>query len=44
MAMSRRGFLAQVTPYATMHARLTPSILYTEEEVEMALKAVGDLT
>jgi isopenicillin-N epimerase len=39
-----RRIVATVTPYATMHARLTPSILNTEAEIEMALEGVRGLT
>jgi isopenicillin-N epimerase len=39
-----RRIIATITPYATPHARLTPSIVNTEEEVERALEAVHGLT
>jgi isopenicillin-N epimerase len=39
-----RRIVATVTPYATMLARLTPSILNTESEIELALEAVRGLT
>jgi isopenicillin-N epimerase len=35
--------IATSTPYATTHARLTPSIRNTEEEIEAALRAVRAL-
>jgi isopenicillin-N epimerase len=36
--------IATATPYVQMHARLTPSILNTEEDIEQALAAIYDLT
>lgn len=39
-----RHIIATVTPYATMHARLTPSICNTEEEIEIVLRAIRGLT
>lgn len=42
--LRERRIVATVTPYAASHARLTPSILNTEREVEMALEAVRSVT
>jgi selenocysteine lyase/cysteine desulfurase len=42
-ALRERGILATVTPYATRHARLTPSVINTEVEIEAALRAVREL-
>lgn len=39
-----RRIIATVTPYARMHARLTPSILNTAQEIERALEAVRAVT
>jgi isopenicillin-N epimerase len=41
--LRERGIVASRTPYATSHARLTPGLLNSEEEVEFALGAVRDL-
>jgi selenocysteine lyase/cysteine desulfurase len=38
-----RRIVATVTPYATMHVRLTPSILNTEKEIDVALEGVRAL-
>jgi selenocysteine lyase/cysteine desulfurase len=35
-----RGVVATVTPYATTHARLAPSVLNLPEEVDAAIAAV----
>lgn len=39
-----RRIIATVTPYARMHARLTPTILNTESEIERAVETVRGLT
>ncbi len=39
-----QGIIATATPYVKMHARLTPSILNNEEELDRALAAVYALT
>jgi len=39
----KRGIIASVTPYATSYARLAPSLLTSPEEVDKALRAVGEL-
>jgi selenocysteine lyase/cysteine desulfurase len=39
-----RRVIATVTPYARRHARLTPSIINTEEEVDLALRTLRELT
>jgi isopenicillin-N epimerase len=38
-----RRIIATVTPYAQMHARLTPSIVNTEQDVDTALDAIHAL-
>jgi selenocysteine lyase/cysteine desulfurase len=43
-ALRERRIVATVTPYATTHARLTPSIINTEAEIDTALRAVRELT
>jgi len=42
-ALARHGVVATVTPYATRHVRLAPSIVNTEEEVDAALGAVRNV-
>jgi isopenicillin-N epimerase len=42
-ALRERGVIASRTPYARSHARLTPSIYNTENDIETALRAVRDL-
>jgi isopenicillin-N epimerase len=39
-----KGIVASVAPYASQHVRLTPSILNTPEEVDVAIKALSELT
>lgn len=39
-----KGIVASVAPYASQHVRLTPSILNTPEEVDIAIKALSELT
>jgi selenocysteine lyase/cysteine desulfurase len=41
--LADRGVVATVTPYATTHARLAPSIVNTPEEVETAIAAVAEV-
>ena len=41
--LADRGVVATVTPYATTHARLAPSIVNTPEEVEAAIAAVAEV-
>jgi len=43
-ALRERRIVATVTPYATTHARLTPSIINTEAEIDAALRAIRELT
>jgi isopenicillin-N epimerase len=43
MALRRRGIVGSTTPYAPSYARLTPALFNTPEEIERALRAVGDL-
>ena len=42
--LRERRIVATVTPYATTHARLTPSIINTEVEIDTALRAIRELT
>ena len=37
------GFVATVTPYATTHARLAPSVLNLPEEIDAAIAAVREI-
>lgn len=39
-----KGIVASVAPYASQHVRLTPSILNTPEEVDIAIAALRELT
>jgi isopenicillin-N epimerase len=39
-----RGIVATATPYAVRHARLSPSIRNTHDEVDRALEAIASLT
>jgi selenocysteine lyase/cysteine desulfurase len=41
--LGRLGVVATVTPYATTHARLAPSILNTPDEVDAAISAVREV-
>jgi selenocysteine lyase/cysteine desulfurase len=41
--LRERGIVASVTPYRTTHARLAPSLLTSEEDVDRALVEVGAL-
>jgi selenocysteine lyase/cysteine desulfurase len=42
-ALRRQGILASVTPYATPHLRLGPSIVTSEADVDAAVRAIGAL-
>ncbi len=42
-ALSDRGIVASVTPYAVAHARLTPSIVNTTVEIDHVLQAIEGL-
>jgi selenocysteine lyase/cysteine desulfurase len=42
-ALRRQGILASVTPYASPHLRLGPSIVTSEADVDAAVKAIGTL-
>lgn len=41
--LRQRRILATVTPYAARHARLTPGVLNSPEEIEAALRAIREL-
>jgi len=41
--LRRQGVLASVTPYATPHLRLGPSIVTSEADVDAAVRAVHAL-
>ena len=41
--LAEKRIIATVTPYATLYARLTPSIRNTPREIDAVLAAVGDL-
>ncbi len=41
--LGRRGIVATVTPYATTHVRLAPSILNSPDDVDAAIAAVHDV-
>ena len=41
--LGARGVVATVTPYATTHARLAPSIINSPEEVDAAIAAVREI-
>jgi selenocysteine lyase/cysteine desulfurase len=41
--LGRLGVVATVTPYATTHARLAPSIVNTPDEVDAAISAVREV-
>jgi selenocysteine lyase/cysteine desulfurase len=41
--LTERGVVATVTPYATTHARLAPSIVNAPEDVEAAIAAVAEV-
>jgi selenocysteine lyase/cysteine desulfurase len=43
-SLRAKGIVASVAPYASQHVRLTPSILNTPEEVDIAIKALSELT
>jgi isopenicillin-N epimerase len=42
--LREKQIIASVTPYAVRHARLTPSIRNTPEEIERVLSEVRALT
>jgi selenocysteine lyase/cysteine desulfurase len=42
-ALRRQGILASVTPYATPHLRLGPSIVTSEADVDAAVQAIHSL-
>ncbi len=42
-ALGQRDIVATTTPYAVSHARLTPSIYNTHEEIDTALRAIRDM-
>jgi selenocysteine lyase/cysteine desulfurase len=42
--LAEERIIGTVTPYAQMHARLTPSIINSEEDIEAALRALRTLT
>jgi selenocysteine lyase/cysteine desulfurase len=42
-ALRRQGILASVTPYASPHLRLGPSIVTSEADVDAAVQAIGAL-
>lgn len=41
--LAERGVVATVTPYATTHVRLAPSIVNTPDEVDAAISAVREV-
>jgi selenocysteine lyase/cysteine desulfurase len=42
-ALRRQGILASVTPYASPHLRLGPSIVTSEADVDAAVRAIHAL-
>jgi selenocysteine lyase/cysteine desulfurase len=40
--LRERRIIATVTPYATPHTRLTPSIRNSPEEIDTVLRALGE--
>jgi selenocysteine lyase/cysteine desulfurase len=42
-ALHRQGILASVTPYATPHLRLGPSIVTSEADVDATVQAIHAL-
>jgi isopenicillin-N epimerase len=39
----QKKIIASITPYATLYARLSPSLLTSPDDVDMTLKAVAGL-
>lgn len=39
-----QDIVATTTPYAVSYPRLTPSIINTPEEIDLALRAIGEMT
>jgi selenocysteine lyase/cysteine desulfurase len=41
--LHQKKIVASVTPYATLYARLAPSLLTSPEDVDATLKALAEL-